>query len=83
MADIGGGTLERADRVRILLSSTSSAEPRSGVIEATVLDVKPGGGQPGQFVVICAFAAGDEGTLLAAGGTARIFFLRVGPVVLC
>jgi Flp pilus assembly protein CpaB len=76
-ADIAGGALDRADRIRLLLSSTSTDQPRSGVIAALVLDVKPAGGESGRFVVVCAFAEADQGILLAVGGTARIFFVRV------
>lgn len=80
VSDIGGGAVARGDRVDILLSSTAANHARNGVLRgAVVLDVKPIGKQPSQFVIVCAFPASDEKILLAAGGTARIFVARVFP----
>lgn len=80
ISEIAGGAVAPGDRVDILLSSTAASSPRNGVLRRVlVLDVKSGGNQPGQFVIVCAIPEMDEDTLLAAGGTARIFIARVPP----
>lgn len=77
-SDIDGGAIERGDRIDLLLSSTAAQNPRSEILPgATVLDVKSDGRRTRQVVVVCAFAQRYENTLLAAGGTARIFVALV------
>jgi Flp pilus assembly protein CpaB len=80
-AEVGGGTFARGDRIDILLSSTESAvsSQNSVLKQVLVLDVKPVGKQLGSFVLISALSRLDESKLLAAGGTARVFVLRVSP----
>ncbi|GIM97132.1 SAF domain-containing protein [Paractinoplanes toevensis] len=76
-ADIGGALIARGGRIAVLLSSTASEGPRNGVLnDAFVLDVRPVGKQPDAFVVVLGVPAASESVLLAAGGTAKMFFVR-------
>jgi hypothetical protein len=80
-ADTNGGTLARGDRIDILLSSTAvnggaHSATLSGVV---VIDVRPDDNQSGKFVLMSGLSVADEAKLLSAGGTARIFILRVAP----
>lgn len=76
-ADIGGALIARGGRINVLLSSTASEEPRNGVLnDAIVLDVRPLGKQPDAYVVVLGVPASSESVLLAAGGTAKMFFVR-------
>jgi Flp pilus assembly protein CpaB len=76
-ADIGGALVARGGRIDVLLSSTATEEPRSGVMnDAIVLDVRPLGGQPDAYIVVLGVPASSESVLLAAGGTAKMFFVR-------
>jgi Flp pilus assembly protein CpaB len=78
--DIVGESLQRGDRIDILLSSTSAISPRTGILSGvTVLNIRSDDGQAGQVVVVCAFARRNEATLLAAYGTARILIALVPP----
>lgn len=76
-ADIGGALIARGGRINVLLSSTASEGPRSGVLnDAIVLDVRPLGKQPDAYIVVLGVPASTESVLLAAGGTAKFIFVR-------
>jgi Flp pilus assembly protein CpaB len=78
--DVGDGLVARGDTVDILLSSTSTDHPRSGLLrQVLVLDVRPDAKRPDQVAVVCAVGRSDEMSLLDAGGTARLFIVRVTP----
>ncbi len=76
-ADLGGALIARGGRITVLLSSTASEEPRSETLDDVfVLDVRPLGKQADAYTVVLGIPAAGESALLAAGGTAKTFFVR-------
>jgi Flp pilus assembly protein CpaB len=79
--DLASGTVFRGDRVDVLLSSTATdGSPRNVLLrEVLLLDVLSVGDE--KKTVVLDLSPADESSLLDAGGTARIFILRVRPYV--
>jgi Flp pilus assembly protein CpaB len=82
-SDLANGAISRGDRVDIILSSTATdGTLRSGVLQRVlVLDVQAAGTDPANTVLVATLSPADASTLMNAGGTARIFALRIAPYV--
>jgi hypothetical protein len=82
-SDLANEAISRGDRADIILSSTATdGTPRNGALRRVlVLDVQTKGTDPANTVLVAALSPADASTLMNAGGTARIFALRIAPYV--